>query len=196
MGHQVTPWVQQVKGHMRRTCRRREDGATLVEFALVMPLLLLLFIGIMEFGTAFYDFLTVEQAAREGVRTGAFLGTTPGADCEIVLAIVDFLPGGFLDRMGDIQIYEADANGDQNSFLTNVWHYKGGGLDPLDCDNWIATEPWPATSRQTVSGSLPLDIIGVRLQMTHKWITGFPPFKGSYVIDESSIVRMEPEAFG
>jgi len=181
---------------MRITRRRREDGATLVEFALVLPLLLLLFIGIMEFGTAFYDFLTVEQAAREGVRTGAFLGTTPDADCEIVRAVVDFLPGGFLDRMGDIQIYKADANGNQNPFLTNVWHYKGG--DPLDCDhNWlVVTEPWPSTSRQTVSGSVPLDIVGVRLQMTHTWITGFPPFKGSYQIDESSIIRMEPEAFG
>jgi hypothetical protein len=167
-----------------------------VEFALVLPLLLILFIGIMEFGMAFYDFLTVEQAAREGVRTGAFVGTVPDADCEIVKSIVEFLPSGFLDRVDHLEIFEADSGGHQIASETNTWQYKGSG-DPLDCSlNWLVFEQWPSTSRQTVAGSQPLDIIGVRIQMTHNWITGVPPFEGSYLIDESTIVRMEPEAFG
>lgn len=160
-----------------------------------MPLIMLLFVGIMEFGMSFYDFLTVEQAAREGVRTGAFVGTAPDADCQIVTSIVNFLPNGFLDRIDHIEIYEATSDGDQIASLTNTWQYKNG--DPLDCAlNWIVVEQWPSTTRQTAAGSQPLDIIGIRIQMTHNWITGFPPFTGSYLIDESTILRMEPEMFG
>ncbi|NOY56661.1 MAG: pilus assembly protein [Actinobacteria bacterium] len=176
---------------------RRQDGATLVEFALVMPLIMLLFIGIMEFGMSFYDFLTVEQAAREGVRTGAFVGTAPDADCQIMTSIVDFLPNGFLDRVDRFEIYEATSDGDQIASRTNTWTYTGGDPDPCANPllNWSVVEQWPSSTRQTAAGSQPLDIIGIRIQMTHNWITGFPPFTGSYVIDESTILRMEPEAF-
>ena len=31
--------------------------------------------------------------------------------------------------------------------------------------------------------------------MTHEWVTGFPPFRGSFTIEESTITRVEPEAF-
>ena len=64
--------------------RKRDSGATLVEFAIVMPLLLLLMIGIMEVGVAFYEYLTIERATLEGVRTAAFTGTTKDADCAAI----------------------------------------------------------------------------------------------------------------
>lgn len=186
---------------MRRQRRldRRQNGATLVEFALVMPLLLLIFIGIMEFGMSFYDFLTVEQSAREGVRTGAFTGTAPDADCQVISSMVAFLPGGFLERVDRFEIFRANQDGSQVASDTNVWMYDGG--DPVDpcappaVNRWTVSENWPATARQTAAGSQPLDIIGVRVRMVHSWITGFPPFRGDYTIDESTILRMEPEAF-
>jgi hypothetical protein len=31
--------------------------------------------------------------------------------------------------------------------------------------------------------------------MTRDWVTGFPPFRGSFTIDESTITRLEPQAF-
>lgn len=46
----------------------REEGVAAVEMALVMPLLLLLVFGIIEFGFIFNRFITVTHAAREGVR--------------------------------------------------------------------------------------------------------------------------------
>jgi Flp pilus assembly protein TadG len=45
-----------------------ERGATLVEFALVLPLLLTLLLGIVEMGWTFARNVDVGQAAREGVR--------------------------------------------------------------------------------------------------------------------------------
>ena len=50
---------------------RNERGATAVEFALIVPLLLVLVIGIVEFGHAFQVQGTLSAAAREGVRAMA-----------------------------------------------------------------------------------------------------------------------------
>jgi Flp pilus assembly protein TadG len=53
----------------RRTAgRRRTRGQSLVEFALVLPLFLLILCGIMDFGFLLYSRMTVINAAREGAR--------------------------------------------------------------------------------------------------------------------------------
>jgi Flp pilus assembly protein TadG len=53
-----------------------DRGANLVEFAVVMPFLLLLLIGIVEFSWTFANNLDVKQGAREGARITAV--NTPG----------------------------------------------------------------------------------------------------------------------
>jgi Flp pilus assembly protein TadG len=50
---------------------RSEDGGALVEFALVVPMLLLLVFGIVDFGRAFQSSITLTNATREGARLGA-----------------------------------------------------------------------------------------------------------------------------
>ena len=55
--------------------RKRRRGAALVEFALIVPLLLMLFLGIVEFGVMMLHQLTLAQVAREGSRH-ASLGRT------------------------------------------------------------------------------------------------------------------------
>lgn len=46
-------------------------GQSMVEFALVLPALLLVLFGITEFGRAFEAYLTVNHIAREGARLAA-----------------------------------------------------------------------------------------------------------------------------
>lgn len=46
----------------------REVGAALVEFAILLPLLLMLVFGIVEFGRGYNNQVTLTHAAREGVR--------------------------------------------------------------------------------------------------------------------------------
>jgi hypothetical protein len=53
---------------------RSEDGAQLVEFALVLPLLLLVVLGIAEFGFIFQRYEVVTNAAREGARIAVLPG--------------------------------------------------------------------------------------------------------------------------
>ncbi len=51
--------------------RNRDEGAALVEFALVMPLLLLLIFGMVDAGWAFFQNLEVRHGAREAARLAA-----------------------------------------------------------------------------------------------------------------------------
>ncbi|MDX2159778.1 MAG: vWA domain-containing protein [bacterium] len=48
--------------------RKRRQGQTLAEFALILPLLLLLLFGVIEFGRIFQAILTLENAARAAAR--------------------------------------------------------------------------------------------------------------------------------
>jgi Flp pilus assembly protein TadG len=53
-----------------RRFRRADDGAELIEMALVTPILLLLLAGIFDFGFLFRSWEVVTNAAREGARVG------------------------------------------------------------------------------------------------------------------------------
>ncbi|TJX14162.1 pilus assembly protein [Tissierella creatinini] len=53
--------------------RKNEKGQSLVEFALVLPLLILIVVGIIEFGWLFNGKITLTSAAREGARVAAIL---------------------------------------------------------------------------------------------------------------------------
>lgn len=53
---------------MKRRLKRHESGQALVEFALVLPILLALLCGIIDFGWLYYNQITLNNAAREGAR--------------------------------------------------------------------------------------------------------------------------------
>jgi Flp pilus assembly protein TadG len=54
-----------------RSSRRRQEGQTLTEFALVLPMLALLLFGIIQFGIVFHQYVTLTDAVRAGGRQGA-----------------------------------------------------------------------------------------------------------------------------
>ncbi len=49
---------------------RRDNGAAAVEFILVLPILLILVFGIIQFGITFTGVLALNNAARQGARVG------------------------------------------------------------------------------------------------------------------------------
>jgi len=57
---------------------RREAGAALIEVAFVLPILLVLAMGMLDFGRAFHTKSLLDQAAREGARVAVI--TTPDLD--------------------------------------------------------------------------------------------------------------------
>ena len=64
-----------------RIVRSSERGAELVEYAIVMPLLLLVLFGMAEFGLFFQAYGVVSNAAREGARMGTLACEDDPATC-------------------------------------------------------------------------------------------------------------------
>lgn len=58
-------------------------GQAILELALVLPILLMLLFGIIEFGRIFNASLVITQAAREGAR----LGVVGGSDAEVISTV-------------------------------------------------------------------------------------------------------------
>lgn len=53
---------------------RSEEGSSLLEFSLILPLMLLLFIGVVDLGFAVAESMSVEDAARAGAEYGSLPG--------------------------------------------------------------------------------------------------------------------------
>jgi len=189
------------QGFKRRAGTR---GSTLVEAAIVLPIILLVVLGTVEIGLAFKDFLTVGAMSRDGARIAALSARDDVSDCAVLKGIAAIGTQGDIEKITGVEIYKA-AEGSGTQGVTNYWTYNGGDADictvPYDPvnDGWDpGASSYPPISRNTTIYVTPppnLDIIGVRITMNHDWITGFPPFRGSFTINETTITRVEPEAF-
>lgn len=73
---------------------KNEQGQTMTEFALVLPILVVLLFGIIQFGIAFNNYVTLTDAVRAGARKAAVsrnLSDPAGACKAAVLAAADNL---------------------------------------------------------------------------------------------------------
>ena len=119
---------------LRDRLKRRKGrlGQTLIEFALILPVLLLLLFGIIEFGAAFHAWLTLEHAAREAARYAA-TGQYNEAYCSEVAALLDandpppapysYTSWDLADGQADCRV-PADAPGVDPSDPENQWFYQ------------------------------------------------------------------------
>jgi Flp pilus assembly protein TadG len=73
--------------------RSRRGGQAVVEFALILPIFVLLVFAAIEFGRAYYDLHLLTTAAREGARTGSLAGKI---ESDVEGAVNDFLTGAAL----------------------------------------------------------------------------------------------------
>ncbi|MBQ3602383.1 MAG: pilus assembly protein [Clostridia bacterium] len=64
--------------------QKREDGQAMVEFALILPIFLLILCGIIDFGWLFYNQLSLNNACREGARY-AVVHTDENADTQSII---------------------------------------------------------------------------------------------------------------
>ena len=98
----------------RRRRARDERGTSLVEFALILPVVVLFVFGIIDFGWAFSQQLALKHAAREGVRAAVVNnGAAALSNAQLKALIVGW--GNDVDLApGDSHIYlsRTDSNGD------------------------------------------------------------------------------------
>jgi len=185
---------------------RREDGATLVEMAFVLPVLVLLIFGSLEFGLAFKERLTIASAAASAGRTGATMGTELDAD----IRILEALEVGLYNQVDigviiSVEIFKADPITGINTGPSNLYLFDG--TDPT-C-KWIpCPDPshgsfagfaggWDPASRDTEldPGGGGLDVLGVEVTYRHKPVTNILPYL-ERDFTERALVRLEPDVFG
>lgn len=110
-----------------RRMRRNTSGQSLVEFAIVLPLLLLVFLGIFEFGRFYFTKLTLQHAVREATRfaiTGNVLADPETGDPmdrvnSIVRVILDNTKNLDVDLDG-VTITPADGGGPEDIVRVRV----------------------------------------------------------------------------
>jgi Flp pilus assembly protein TadG len=71
--------------------KSRETGASAVEFAIILPILVLLIFGIIEFSVALYDKAMITNASREGARAGIVYRVPSVTDGEIATVVNTYL---------------------------------------------------------------------------------------------------------
>ena len=71
--------------------RKNQSGASAVEFAIVLPILVLLVFGIIEFSVALYDKAMITNASREGARAGIVFKVPSVTDEEITEVVNTYL---------------------------------------------------------------------------------------------------------
>ncbi len=97
-----------MEGESARQKRRGRSGQAVVEFALVLPLFLLLLFAAVEFGRAYFHLHLLTNASREGARVGSLLGKL---NEDVTNAVDSFMNGvGFSDAWTTTVVVE-DSDG-------------------------------------------------------------------------------------
>jgi Flp pilus assembly protein TadG len=161
---------------------KRQRGQSMVEFAMVLPVLAIMLSAILEFGLAVDADLGLEAASREGARVAASLGNdgsqgvcpntmaddaTTGVDATIVQTVATSLSGAGVDLSTvKVWIYGAAANGSANTAI-NKYAWSGASFTSTN------GHPYAACGRHdgTFAGGN-YDTIAVQIQMTYTSNTG------------------------
>lgn len=113
------------------TPRRGERGAALLEAAVTIPIILLVSVGIFEFGRAYQTQQVLTNAAREGARLAVLEGPT---DADVRTRVNAYLTGGGLTSLSDsnIQVNRlVPLNGATASQITITYPFQFMVLNPV-----------------------------------------------------------------
>ncbi|MDI7258527.1 MAG: TadE/TadG family type IV pilus assembly protein [Thermodesulfobacteriota bacterium] len=86
---------------------KSKRGIALVEFAIVLPLLLLILMGIIEFSLVLYDKAILTNASREGARRGIVSKSPRVTDAEIRTVVKNYCQN-FLITFGSDTLEDGD----------------------------------------------------------------------------------------
>jgi Flp pilus assembly protein TadG len=177
----------------------RQGGQAMVEFAMMLPLLVVLAVGILEFGMLFKDHVGIHYAAREGARAGAAASRNPNADCTILRAVSTTMQTMPYDDLQRVRIFRAADDGTcaDSPCLEDVYYRAGSSSTCLE--GWVVDRAnWPPDGDPgRRNDPLPTDAIGVTVQFNHTFFLNFVP--GTEVttiaIEDTAYNQIEPLIF-
>jgi hypothetical protein len=94
-----------------RSKSSKTRGQSLIEFALVLPLLILLIVGSFEFGLLFMTYHTIQNAGREGARLAIVLPNLVNDDPRVITRVETLIP--------DTGLYSSFEDGVTNNGISN-----------------------------------------------------------------------------
>ncbi len=179
--------------HLRRARRLgpRNRGAAAVEAALVLPLILLIFFGILEFGMLFKDWFATISATRAGARIASAEPRqndfAKDAANQVRLASTALN----MNNVEALWVYKSDTNG----------YPLGGGSSFTSCSTCVkftwssalnqfteVSNTWNATSQNACPGTQ--DTIGIYLQVKHNSFTKM--VFNNFTLKEHAVLALEP----
>jgi hypothetical protein len=207
---------------MQRTNHGEADGPgsgqTLVEFALVIPLIMLIVMAVFEFALGFNAFVGLNRASQNAAHLAAITGNQSGADCLILSEIEqDVQPPNAASEIRSV-IIERTAMAGNVSYQQQTYA-KPGLWDCTLPDGTDVTVPYtpaananglpgyPEEQRCPVLGGCAaldpprstVDNVGVRVQYRHRWVTplssimdALPGGANGWTFTQRNIFRMEP----
>lgn len=188
----------------RRTARRSQRGAVLVEAALVLPVMILIVVGILEFGLLFTSYSTTTASTRSGARLAATNYAPAGA---VVTAQRDALTQIALSTSADLKVLNNGVPIGMVVYKVSTSSTDGaptGGFPGANmaggCTSDCVRFAWnPANQRmEYASGTwatpdacgTTVDSIGVFVQSRHEFLTGF--FGRTRLVNGHTVMRLEP----
>lgn len=186
---------------MRRKPDFGQRGSAAVEAAIVTPVVMALFFGVIELGFFFKDYLSVGAAVRSGVR----IASASPRILTFAQATADKVAkSGEAMDFSDVQelwVYKASTTTDKpegrsdfdsgcntNTCVKFRWDAGLKKFVKLAGWDWLATSQ-NACSSSSVGG--PPDRIGVFLKLRHDWFIKLA-FRNPQDISEASIATLEP----
>jgi Flp pilus assembly protein TadG len=107
--------------------KRDDRGAAMVEFAIVLPVLLLILLGIIEFGRAYNTQVSIQAAAREGARELALRHSST----DVVSATRDGAPSVTIDTIAQTPC-PASGDGKAKVTITESFSFMVLPFVPID----------------------------------------------------------------
>jgi Flp pilus assembly protein TadG len=155
---------------------RRRRGSTLLEFALIVPILMLILLGIIEFGWMAKNRLQLANAVREGARAAA-IGKSTSDIKQLITNRALGIPGVSAvaaDSKLDI-VLKRDDNDESNDYNYNITL----GDNAADASGNVTNDA-PSGALIQVTASIP-----------HVSLTGLP-FATGKTLQVSVVMRREP----
>jgi Flp pilus assembly protein TadG len=123
--------------------RRSERGAAMVEFAIVLPVLVLLVGGIIDLGRLLYTYNNLTSAVREGARLAAVLPDPQPNDPRVIARVRQW---NFPGKTGNPNVsVTLDAAQPNTQFVTvTITSYQFTWLSPLRSLGNVTT--WPTSA--------------------------------------------------
>jgi Flp pilus assembly protein TadG len=157
----------------------RERGAAAVEFALVVPLLLLVVFGIVNFGIVFSQQLTLNNALREGARNAVVSGSD-NRTCQ-----------GILDSTRNELVGLAMDPGDVELLIMSNGYTSAEPCAPGLFSTATSTPentPCRGSFDPSTGGSGSLVVEG---RYETDALIGFPPFPSTFTVSGKAVYRCE-----